>query len=91
MAIDNITVLLTQEDTRTKLLKLVDEQHNLNLAAKVHKEEKEKIAIEFKSMGLKVTEFNKFVKYLKEDQGDLLNYERGLLESINELRNFLEK
>lgn len=90
MAIDNITKLLSNDDTRTKLLKLVEDQYNLNLALKVHKEEKTRITEESKSLGLKQSEFTKFVKYLKEDQGDLLNYERGLLEQINVLRDFVE-
>lgn len=34
MAIDNLTKLLSQDDTRDKLLKLVDQQHQLNEAQK---------------------------------------------------------
>lgn len=90
MAIDNITKLLSQDDTRNKLLALVEQQHQLNDAQKVHQEEKTRIATEFKTLGIKQSEFNKFVKYIKEDEGDLLNYERALLEQIVVLRDFVE-
>lgn len=90
MALDNITALLSNDNTRNKLLDLVDDQYVLNLSLKVHQEEKARIALEFKSLGLKQFEFNKFVKYLKEDQSDLLNYERGLLEQIVILRGFID-
>lgn len=90
MALENITKILTDNSSREELIKLIDNQHALNLAMQVHKEEKERIAQEYKKLGLSATEFNKFTKMLK-DEGDLLNYERGLLEIIDQLKLFMDK
>jgi hypothetical protein len=88
--IDNITRIISETESRAKLINLVEQQHTLNLAMEVHKQEKAKIAEEYKLMGLSASEFNKFVKYAK-DQGDLLNYERELLEQIDTLVGFIEE
>lgn len=88
--IDNITRIISETESRAKLINLVEQQHALNLAMEVHKQEKAKIAEEYKLMGLSASEFTKFVKYAK-DRGDLLNYERELLEQIDTLVGFIEE
>ena len=82
ITIDNITRIISETESRAKLINLVEQQHALNLAMEVHKQEKVKIAEEYKLMGLSASEFTKFVKYAK-DQGNLLNYQRELLEQID--------
>ena len=80
MSATNIIHIVNNLELKEKLLKLIQQQKVLNASQEVFKQEKTRIADEFKLIGLKPSEFAKIVKFSNNEE--LAYNELTFIESI---------
>ena len=68
MAAENILNIVSNPETKAKLLVLIEQQKVLDASQEVFKQEKARIADEFKLLGLKPAEFVKIVKFSNNEE-----------------------
>jgi hypothetical protein len=80
MSATHILNVINNHELKTKLLMLIEQQKILNASQEVFKQEKARIAEEFKSLGLKPSEFVKIVKFSSNEE--LAYNELAFVEAI---------
>ena len=80
MSATNIIHIVNNLELKEKLLKLIQQQQVLNASQEVFKQEKARIADEFKLLGLKPAEFAKIVKFSNNEE--LAYNELAFIESV---------
>ena len=80
MSATHILNIVSNLESKEKLLKLIEEQKILNASQEVFKQEKARIADEFKLLGLKPAEFVKIVKFSSNEE--LAYNELATIEAI---------
>jgi len=80
MSATHIINIVSNLELKEKLLKLIEEQKVLNASQEVFKQEKARIADEFKLLGLRPAEFIKIVKFSSNEE--LAYNELATIEAI---------
>ena len=80
MSATHIINIVNNPELKEKLLKLIEQQKVLNASHEVFKQEKTRIADEFKTLGLKPAEFAKIVKFSSNEE--LAYNELAFIESV---------